>query len=60
MTVYFYTAHDYQNVYSAAVSRKGQRTGRKHATGSGAKLRGSLILAGLLSEVVAVCMLRSK
>jgi len=48
MTIYFYTTNDYQNVYSAAVSRKGQRAGRKHATGSGTQLRGNLMLAGLL------------
>jgi hypothetical protein len=54
MTIYFYTTNDYQNVYSAAVSRKVQRAGRKHTTGSRAKLRGSWILAGLQSEVVAV------
>ena len=34
--------------------------GEKNATGSGAKLRGSLILPGLLSEVVELCYVRNK
>jgi hypothetical protein len=52
MTIYFCTTNGCQYVYTAAVSRKVERAGRKYATGIGAKLCVSVILNGLLSEVV--------
>jgi hypothetical protein len=60
MTIYFYMTNGYQCVYTAAVSRKVQIAGRKYATGSGAKLRGSWILTGILSEVVELWYVLNK
>jgi len=60
MTIYFYTTNGCQYVYCAAVSRKVQRAGGKHATGSGGKLRGTLIRPGILSEVVELWYVLNK